>query len=70
LVAPQRVIFWHLDKHDAHAVRVGDSHLDQPPGFATRLTQHPHADSREPLMLGREVADLEPDLHASSLDLI
>jgi hypothetical protein len=50
-----------LDENDRYAVRVLNPHLDQSPRLGPRFSYHPGACRREPLMLGVDVSDLQPE---------
>lgn len=60
LVAAERVVPGDLDQDDAHPVRVLDPHLVEAPHLPLRFAHDAHAGGHETVMLGADVADLEP----------
>lgn len=60
LVAPERMSVGYLHDDDPYAVRIRDPHLHQPPGLAPRLAQDRDSSVSQPVVLGVDVSDLEP----------
>src|SRR4051794_30041678 len=56
----QRMVSRHLDEHEPDTVSVGDPHLDQAPRLALRRAQDVHVERLKPLMLGADIAHLQP----------
>ena len=56
----------NFDEHDPDAVRVLDPHFGQPPGFRHGLAEDTDSGRRQPVVLGVNIPDLEPDHHRAT----
>src|SRR5699024_9795952 len=70
LVPAQWVLGGNLDDDDAHAVGIGDPHLDQPPRLLQGFAHDRHASACQSSMLLLDVAHLQPQAHLTTASTV